>query len=256
MIFAAWPRPNGWPRGRLPGVPDDHTPASLSSGDRDPELAEALEQGLDEHNFAATGTTKEDQGSLSVKVVDADGRIVGGLTGWTWAGPRLGEARSGPRLELLRPDHAPALLAFERENRAYFAASIPDRGDEFFAEFDARFERWLEWQAVGTDYFHVLMTDGGDLVGRVNLIEVEDGSAELGYRIAEKCAGRGLATTAVREVLEAADRTYGLAIVRAKVTLDNPASRTVLERNGFVAAGEVTIDGRAAMSYIRELGVL
>jgi hypothetical protein len=31
-----------------------------------------------------------------------------------------------PELELLRLDHAPALLAFERESRAYFAASIPD----------------------------------------------------------------------------------------------------------------------------------
>ncbi|MGV9688018.1 hypothetical protein ACWDUX_02730 [Streptomyces sp. NPDC003444] len=31
-------------------------------------------------------------------------------------------------LERLRSDHAPALLVFERENRAYFAASVPDRG--------------------------------------------------------------------------------------------------------------------------------
>jgi hypothetical protein len=28
-----------------------------------------------------------------------------------------------PQLELLRPDHAPALLEFEHANRAYFAAS-------------------------------------------------------------------------------------------------------------------------------------
>src|SRR6202171_4981647 len=36
-----------------------------------------------------------------------------------------------PDLQLLRLDHAPALLAFERKNRAYFAASVPVRGDEF-----------------------------------------------------------------------------------------------------------------------------
>ena len=59
--------------------------------------------------------------------------------------------------ELLRLDHAPALLAFERENRAYFAASMPDRGDEFFAEFDTRYAQLLEWQAAGTDYFHLLV---------------------------------------------------------------------------------------------------
>src|SRR5947209_7544086 len=48
-----------------------------------------------------------------------------------------------PDLQLVRLDHAPALLAFEWENRAYFAASIPDRGDEFFAEFDTRHAQML-----------------------------------------------------------------------------------------------------------------
>jgi hypothetical protein len=40
-------------------------------------------------------------------------------------------------LQLLRADHAQALLGFETENRAYFAASIPDRGDDYFANFYA-----------------------------------------------------------------------------------------------------------------------
>src|SRR5437870_12696435 len=35
-----------------------------------------------------------------------------------------------PDLQLLRLDHAPALLAFEWETRASFAASVPDRGCE------------------------------------------------------------------------------------------------------------------------------
>lgn len=38
-----------------------------------------------------------------------------------------------PEMQLPRPAHAPALFAFEQENRAYFAASIPDRGDGYFA---------------------------------------------------------------------------------------------------------------------------
>ena len=49
-----------------------------------------------------------------------------------------------PDLQLVRLDHAPALFAFERENRAYFAAVIPDRGDEFFAEFHPKEERAIE----------------------------------------------------------------------------------------------------------------
>ncbi len=155
-----------------------------------------------------------------------------------------------PDLQLLRLDHAPALLAFEQENRAYFAASIPDRGDEFFTEFDTRHAQLLAGQTAGTDYLHVLVTERGEVVGRVNLTAVADGSAELGYRIARKAAGQGLATAAVRKVREFAATAYGLSRLRAKVKLDNPASRKVLEHNGFVAVGELTLNGKPALSYI------
>ena len=159
----------------------------------------------------------------------------------------------GPELQLLRRDHAPAVLAFERENRAYFAASIPDRGDEFFDEFDARYAQLLVSQANGAEYFHLLVTEGGEVLGRVNLFAVADGSAELGYRMARKAAGQGLATAAVRTVRELAATAYGLTRLRARVTLDNPASRKVLERNSFVAVGELTLNGKPAMSYICEI---
>jgi [ribosomal protein S5]-alanine N-acetyltransferase len=158
-----------------------------------------------------------------------------------------------PVLEPVRPDHASALLAFELENRAYFAASVPDRGDEFFAEFDAWHAQLLARQADGTDFPHLLVAEAGEVVGRVNLIEVTDGSAELGYRIAQKSAGQGLATAAVREIRELAVAQYGLARLRARVTLDNPASRKVLERNGFVAVGELTLNGKPAVSFLCEL---
>ena len=180
-----------------------------------------------------------------------DRQAVGGKSAPTESPPRL--QLPMPDLQLLRLDHAPALLALERENRAYFAASVPDRGDEFFAEFDTRYAQLLEWQAAGTDYLHLLVTERGEVVGRVNLTEVADGTAELGYRIAQQAAGQGLATAAVRKVRELAATEYGLSRLRARVTLDNPASRKVLEHNGFVAVGELTLNGKPAMSYICEL---
>jgi ribosomal-protein-alanine N-acetyltransferase len=163
------------------------------------------------------------------------------------------DERDAPDLQLLRVDHAPAVLAFERENRAYFAAIVPDRGDEFFAEFDSRYAQLLAWQADGTDYFHLLLSEDGEVLGRVNLFEVADGSAELGYRIAQKATGQGLATAAVRKVRELAATEYGLTKLSARVTLDNPASRKVLEHNGFVAVGELTLNGKPAISYVCEL---
>ncbi|MBB4959406.1 hypothetical protein [Micromonospora polyrhachis] len=62
-----------------------------------------------------------------------------------------------PALERLSLDHGPALLAFERENRAYFAASIPDRGDNYFSDFDTRHRSLLAEQATGSCHCHLLV---------------------------------------------------------------------------------------------------
>lgn len=159
-----------------------------------------------------------------------------------------------PELQLLRPDHAPALLAFERENRAYFAASVPDRGDDYFAGFGVRHADLLVEQAAGLHYFHLLVDEAGTVLGRVNLVDVADGAADLGYRIAERAAGRGLATAAVRQVCVLAAEEYGLTVLRAATTLDNPASQAVLSRTGFLPDGETVLDGRPGITYARKLG--
>lgn len=159
-------------------------------------------------------------------------------------------------LERLRPDHAPALLAFERENRAFFAASVPDRGDAYFEEagFAARHRALLDEQEAGTILFHVLVTGDGEIVGRFNLVDIADGSAELGYRVAEKTAGRGVATATVRELCARAREEYGLNRLTAGVTLGNGASRAVLARIGFGAVGSVTLDGEPGTAYELDLG--
>ncbi|MFI2202615.1 GNAT family N-acetyltransferase [Streptomyces sp. NPDC020192] len=158
-----------------------------------------------------------------------------------------------PELQPLRPDHAPALLAFEQENRAYFAASVPDRGDEYFARFDEMLRARLAEQETGTCFFHVVTGADGDVLGRVNLVDVADGGADLGYRIAERAAGRGLATWAVREVAALAAERYGLTVLRAAARIDNAASRAVLARTGFVVVGETRLSGRPGLSYSRSL---
>ncbi|MBB1252520.1 GNAT family N-acetyltransferase [Streptomyces alkaliterrae] len=162
-----------------------------------------------------------------------------------------------PELERLRRDHAAALLTFERENRAYFAATVPDRGDDYFAEFDARHEALLTEQDCGLHHFHVIVTGDGDILGRVNLVDVTpdgpDRSAELGFRVGRAAAGRGLATRAVRRVCELAAGDYGLTSLRAAATLDNVASRTVLERTGFTVTGETTLMDQPALTYTRPL---
>ncbi|MEU0374297.1 GNAT family N-acetyltransferase [Streptomyces sp. NPDC006283] len=158
-----------------------------------------------------------------------------------------------PQLQRLRPDHAPALLAFERDNRAYFAAHVPDRGDDYFTHFDARHRDLLAEQAAGICHFHLVVDDTGAILGRVNLVDVADHSAELGYRIAEKAAGQGLATSAVRRLCTLAAAQYGLTTLRAATTLDNAASQAVLARIGFTETGTTLLSGLPGLTYTLRL---
>ena len=59
-----------------------------------------------------------------------------------------------PELKRLNAGHAPAALAFELANRAYFAASVSDRGDDFFAQFIDRYNALLAEQEAGIGAFY------------------------------------------------------------------------------------------------------
>lgn len=142
-----------------------------------------------------------------------------------------------PALQRLRADHLSAVLDFELANRAYFAASISDRGDEFYEYFTERHHALLTEQQAGVGAYHVLVAEDGSVLGRFNLLFVGDGSAELGYRVAQHAAGRGLATTTVCELCHLATAHYGLRKVRAATSLHNAASQKVLTKAGFLPVG-------------------
>jgi len=126
-----------------------------------------------------------------------------------------------PVLQRLRLDHAAALLTFEIENRTYFAASVPDRGDDYFANFEARHRKLIAEQDAGLHHFHVLVDAGRQVSGRINLADVNDSTAELGFRIAEAATRTGLASASVEQVCGLAASTYGLGLLRASATIDN-----------------------------------
>jgi ribosomal-protein-alanine N-acetyltransferase len=160
---------------------------------------------------------------------------------------------------MLKPLHAgdaPAVLAFELANRAYFAASIPDRGDDFFDQFTDRYNASLAEQEAGICAFYVLVAEDGSVLGRFNLYDLEDGTARLGYRVAERVAGRGVATAAVRELCRMATARHGLRTLRAATSHDNAASQKVLARAGFVPVGPATpadLGGKSGTWYQRDL---
>jgi ribosomal-protein-alanine N-acetyltransferase len=156
-------------------------------------------------------------------------------------------------LQRLRAGHGQEILAFELANRSYFAASISDRGDEFFERFDDGFSELLDVQEAGRDAYFVLVDSEGSILGRFNLVEIDNGTAELGYRVAQRVAGRGEATAAVREVSRLAVAEFGIRRLRARTTHDNVASQKVLAKCGFVPIGDTEINGQAATLYELDL---
>jgi ribosomal-protein-alanine N-acetyltransferase len=145
--------------------------------------------------------------------------------------------RAVPELQQLRADHGSAVLSFESDNRAYFAAWISDRGDEFYEHFAEQHDARLAEQRAGLGAYYVLVEKDGSVVGRFNLIFTEGDSAELGYRVAQTAAGRGLATMAVRELCDLAAKKYGLRRIVAATSRQNTASQKVLTNAGFVLIG-------------------
>jgi RimJ/RimL family protein N-acetyltransferase len=163
-----------------------------------------------------------------------------------------------PELQQLHAGHAPAILAFELVNRAYFAEFISDRGDEFFDQFADQHNAMLAEQNAGVGAYYVLVAEDGSILGRFNLFNLKDGSAELGYRVAGHVAGRGVATATVREMCRLAALRHGLRMLRAATTHENVASQKVLTKAGFVAVGPADpakIGGKAGILYQRDLGV-
>ena len=161
-----------------------------------------------------------------------------------------------PDLQRLRADHGPAVLAFELANREYFAASVSDRGDEFFDQFTDRHSAMLAEQEAGIGAFYVLVAADGSVLGRFNLYRFEDGTAELGYRVAQHVAGRGVATATVRELCGLAAARYGLRTLKAATSHENAASRKVLAKAGFVPAGPAdpaSLGGKQGTWHQRDL---
>ncbi|MHB8247070.1 MAG: GNAT family N-acetyltransferase [Acidimicrobiales bacterium] len=159
-------------------------------------------------------------------------------------------------LQLVRADLGPVILAFELENRGYFIESISDRGDEYFDQFDERYNELLAEQEAGICANYVLVDEDGSVLGRFNLYRLADGAAEVGYRVAQRVAGRGVATAAVRELCQLAAARYGLRSLKAATSDQNVASQRVLIKAGFVlaeSADPADIGGKRGSWYRRDL---
>jgi ribosomal-protein-alanine N-acetyltransferase len=139
-------------------------------------------------------------------------------------------------IRLLQPADAEELAALYAANREFLTPFEPERGDEFFtADFQRR-----RIERVGHDLWRWAIVDGGEMVGMIALADVVRDALQLGnvgYWVDRGHNGRGLATSAVAEVIEFAFGEAELHRLEAGTLVDNFASQRVLEKNGFERFG-------------------
>lgn len=137
----------------------------------------------------------------------------------------------------LKVTDAPALLAFEVANRLWFESHIDPRDPSFYSleGVTEHIENYLADFAAQAWHPFVIEDYRGKIVGRANLksINSPQGCAEVGYRIAEGACGQGLATLALRRLIDEARERWGLRQLVAYVYEDNVGSQKVVERCGF-----------------------
>lgn len=143
------------------------------------------------------------------------------------------------RVRELKSTDTEALLAFETQNREWFESHIDARGPSFYSVQGVaeHIQAYLADFALGAWHPFVIEDASGEIVGRANLKSIDSpkGSAEVGYRVGERACGQGLATLALKHLIQEAQARWALTHLVAYVYPQNVGSQKVLTRCGFVA---------------------
>jgi ribosomal-protein-alanine N-acetyltransferase len=153
---------------------------------------------------------------------------------------------------LIEVDDAQPLAELVQLNRDFLAPWEPIRPDDYFTvEGQRRVIEEVLWEYDRQVTLPHVILENGELVGRVTLSNIVRGafqSCNLGYWVGSAHNGRGVGTSAVREMIRVAFVELGLHRIEAGTLLENIGSQRVLERNGFVrfgtAPGYLNIAGR------------
>ncbi|MEV2236844.1 GNAT family N-acetyltransferase [Micromonospora sp. NPDC049891] len=155
---------------------------------KDEELATRLDAELTAFNQQATGAA--DEAELSVRVTDADGELVAGLTGWSW------DTCAGINMVWVRADRrgegwgGRLLAAAEHEARRRGCTEISVASFSFQAPGFYRRHGYLDTGRregipgghVDHQFWKSLVTDPEAAVRLVALVELPDDAVEAGQR--------------------------------------------------------------------------
>jgi RimJ/RimL family protein N-acetyltransferase len=100
-------------------------------------------------------------------------------------------------------------------------------------------ERYEEGRRDGTREGFAIVDEGGTFLGLALAfaIDREGRELELGYTVTPAARGRGVATEALRLLTEWAVRELDPLRIQLQISADNPGSKVVAERAGYVYEG-------------------
>lgn len=152
-----------------------------------------------------------------------------------------------------RWEDAPSLAAHANNRNVWI--TLRDRMPHPYTLADA--ELYVQRRLAGDDELMFCIDVAGEAIGGIGLHSGDDVNrftAELGYWLGEAHWGRGIATAAVKAVVQHAFAASPLLRIEAFVYATNPASQRVLEKAGFEFEGRlrrnVVKDGQVLDSFL------
>ncbi|CDT94719.1 Putative acetyltransferase [Vibrio coralliirubri] len=140
-------------------------------------------------------------------------------------------------LHLLQPNDASALLDFEVENREWFEQFVPTREDRFYTNEGVveQVTNFLTEYDNGEMIPMLIKDTNGTICGRINVrdIGLNGESGELGYRVGHSFASKGIASNAVKQLLDYLVEQTNLKYVDAYALVGNVGSNKILSNTGF-----------------------
>lgn len=104
-------------------------------------------------------------------------------------------------------------------------------------------QRVLKRRQEGIAYAFSILVDAkfAGIIG-INSVDREAGTAELDYWVAAPFWNNGVGAAAAAQAIRYAFGELDLKILRSACFVRNPASGRVLEKNGFIEIGEITLE--------------
>ena len=140
------------------------------------------------------------------------------------------------RLEPLDSSYLDGLAAVAADPDVRRFTRVPDPVPPGFPE--TWLGRYEEGRLEGTREGFAILGDGGEFLGVavVPRLDRDTLTAELGYVVVREARGRGVATEALRLLTEWAFAS-GIVRIELLISVDNPASKRVAQRCGYVREG-------------------